>query len=85
VKPPEERYRTDPMFRNVTDTLEALVIHAQLTPSEIREAAMLACIHHEMRVAARPHRYIVDPTNWRSGELRGVTYEEPAPDHGRGE
>ena len=52
---PELRYYRDAMFRHAVDTLEALVVQAQLTPSEIREAAVLACTHHEMRtVRLRP-------------------------------
>lgn len=46
---PEHRYRNDITFRTVVDSLHHLVIDARLTPSEIRAAAMLACIHHEMR------------------------------------
>lgn len=52
---PEYRYFNDPVFHQLVDTLEALVREAELTPSEIREAAMLACIHYEMR---RPVRSI---------------------------
>jgi hypothetical protein len=37
------------MFRKVVDTLEALIHDAHLTPSEIREAAVLAATHYEMR------------------------------------
>ena len=50
---PEQRYRTDAMFRNVVDSLEALIHHAQLTPSEIREAATLAAINYEMHTVRR--------------------------------
>lgn len=46
---PERRYHTDAMFRKVVDTLEALIHDAHLTPSEIREAAVLAATHYEMR------------------------------------
>lgn len=50
---PEYRYRTDATFHTLVDSLEALLIHAHLTPSEIREAAMLAAIHHEERSRRR--------------------------------
>lgn len=45
----ERRYTEDATFRHVVDALHAMVARADLTPSEIRQAAMLACIHYEMR------------------------------------
>jgi hypothetical protein len=44
-----QRYRSDAMFRNLVDMLYAGIDHAQLSPSEIREAAMLAHILYEER------------------------------------
>jgi hypothetical protein len=44
-----ERYRTDAMFRQLVDMLYAQIDHATFTPSEIREAAMLAHILYEER------------------------------------
>ena len=49
----EERYRRDPLFRRIVDKLEALLCDAQMTGTEIREAAMLAAIHNE---ASRRYR-----------------------------
>lgn len=46
---PEDRYRHDPTFHSLVDILEAHLHAAEMTPTEIREAAMLAAIHHEMR------------------------------------
>jgi hypothetical protein len=46
---PQGRYESDPMFHRVVDMLGALIHEAQLTPSEVREAAVLACIHYEAR------------------------------------
>lgn len=46
---PKYRYRTDTTFHTLVDSLEALLIHTRLTPSEIREAITLAVIHHVMR------------------------------------
>ena len=67
---PEQRYYNDPMFARVVDTLYGLVVDCQLTPSEIREAAMLACIKYEMH---RPSRAfgLFDPA-------------APAPEQGKG-
>ena len=44
---PQQRYLSDPTFNRVVNYFEKLIHEAQLTPSEIREAAMLACIHYE--------------------------------------
>ncbi len=45
----ERRYYDDLAFRHLVDVIESCVNSMQLTPSEVREASMLACLHHEMR------------------------------------
>mgnify|MGYP001809719698 CR=1 FL=1 len=54
---PEEKYHTDPSYRHLADTVEALIHRAEFTPSEIREACMLGCIHYEQK---RIHTYFID-------------------------
>jgi hypothetical protein len=49
VLSPRDRYLTDAVFHHLVDTLVAAVEAAQVTPSEIREAAMLAQILYEER------------------------------------
>jgi len=49
MKTPMEKYNNDVDFRRVVDMIESLIVNAQFTPSEIREAAVLACINNEMR------------------------------------
>lgn len=44
---PQKRYERDPLFRRLVDTLEVQIRDAVYTPTEIREAAMLAQIHYE--------------------------------------
>ena len=44
-----ERYDRDPMFRVLVDTLYLQIQQARYTPTEIREAAMLAQIRFEQR------------------------------------
>ena len=44
----QERYRNDAHFHNLTDTLAAAIYRGDFTPTEVREAAMLACIKIEM-------------------------------------
>jgi hypothetical protein len=49
MQTPEDRYRQDTNYRHLVSSLEALIARVKFTPSEVREAAMLACVHHEMR------------------------------------
>ncbi|MGB8274119.1 MAG: hypothetical protein WCF16_02490 [Alphaproteobacteria bacterium] len=44
-----ERYQTDAQFRQLVDLLYSSIDNAQFSPSEIREAAMLAHILYEER------------------------------------
>jgi hypothetical protein len=48
-----DRYDRDPQFRVLTDQLEYLIANAKMTPTEVREAAVLATIHYEQR-SVRP-------------------------------
>ena len=50
MKTPKEKYVNDHNYRRLVDMLEALIVQAEFTPSEIREACMLACILHEQRL-----------------------------------
>lgn len=43
----EERYQYDPSFRNLVDTIYTFILQGNFTPTEIREAAMLAQIKFE--------------------------------------
>ena len=82
MKTPEERYQTDITFRRLVDSLEHLIHTVQLTPSEIRDAAMLAAIHYESRVTRS--WFVVDETvahdeiTWR--ELNGTFPYREAPE-----
>ena len=42
-----DRYKNDPMFRALVDNLRHQIMEARYTPTEIREAAMLAQIMYE--------------------------------------
>jgi len=44
-----QRYEEDPAFRNLVDTMYVCIQQGQFTPTEIREAAMLAQIRYEDR------------------------------------
>lgn len=47
--PPDERYYQDPEFRALVDLLYYHIKDAKLTPTEIREAVLLAQIKYEMQ------------------------------------
>lgn len=47
---PEERYQSDPVFRNLVDLLRHMLEEnamRQYTPTELREAVMLAACQYE--------------------------------------
>jgi hypothetical protein len=48
------RYYNDPAFHTVVDTLRLIIRSATLSPSEVREAAMTACVIEEMHRPAAP-------------------------------
>lgn len=45
----ETRYMRDPLFHRLVDIMEHEIEVLRLTPTELREAAMLACIKFENR------------------------------------
>jgi hypothetical protein len=57
VKTPREKYENDVDYHNLVDLLESFIEKCELTPSEIREAAMLACIHYEARRPNLNHQF----------------------------
>lgn len=46
---PREKYMNDPEYNRLVCVLESMIERAQFTPSELREACVLACINYEMR------------------------------------
>ncbi len=49
MKTPKEKYMNDPDYNHLVKTLEQMIEQARFTPSELREAVILACINYEMR------------------------------------
>ena len=58
MKTPKEKYMNDPEYNHLVTMLEQLIERAHFTPSEIREACMLACINYEMR---HVREHTIDP------------------------
>ena len=56
MKTPREKYLNDPHYKQLVDVLSYQVEMARFTPSEIREAAIFACILYEQR---RIPRYFI--------------------------
>ena len=49
MKSPREKYMNDPEYHRLVDMLEHFIESARFTPSELREASVLASINYEMR------------------------------------
>ena len=49
MKTPREKYMNDPDYNRLVNMLETFIEQARFTPSELREAAVLASINYEMR------------------------------------
>ena len=47
MKTPREKYNNDPHYKVLVDQLTSFIHNCQYTPSEIREAVVLACINYE--------------------------------------
>lgn len=43
----EQRYKTDTTYRTMVDLLTSVIAQLQMTPAEVREAAIYACIRFE--------------------------------------
>ena len=54
---PEERYYHDPAYRTLVDMMEHMIHQAQYSTSEMREAAVMASLHYEMRTCRAMVRY----------------------------
>ena len=53
------KYQTDSKFKNLVDYMESFIQKGDFTPSEVREASMLASIHYELTSINR--MYIPSP------------------------
>ena len=58
MKTPREKYMNDPEYNHLVLMLESMIEQARFTPSELREACVLARINYEMRHIREQH---IDP------------------------
>ena len=49
MRSPKDKYLNDPEYSHLVHMLEGLIEQARFTPSELREACILASINYEMR------------------------------------
>lgn len=98
MKSPKDRYERDAAYKQLVDALCALIKDANFTPSEVREAAMMACIHYEMwhgfkhYTVPLPVKIALETlATWRKSETNPATPEStprppaaPDPDDQRG-
>ena len=63
MQTPREKYQNDAEYNQLVTLLEGFIEQARFTPSELREACMLASINYEMRM---PQRYLVDTETLRA-------------------
>jgi hypothetical protein len=64
---PADRYQRDPVFRSIVDVLEQLLHKGDYTPTELREAAILAATIHENHTIRR----YVYPGTWSKSPAIG--------------
>jgi hypothetical protein len=50
---PRDRYRRDASFRKLVDIMVSMIIKSEFSPSEMREAAVLASTIYEERIIWR--------------------------------
>jgi hypothetical protein len=50
---PDERYHRDVQFKQLVDIMINAIRQAQFTPTELREAAILAAIKYEQRIGPK--------------------------------
>ena len=75
-----ERYHHDITYRKVVQMMENLMHEAQLTPSEIREAAVLASIHYEETTVRSCHIVLTPDLHRRLEEMHRLVAGETMQD-----
>lgn len=84
----EERYQNDVAFHAMVDMMRHYIEQLALTPSEVREASMLACFQYEQRrFRYAPLAISVDAKDDALARLRHLqnvieSYQTPCDEHG---
>ena len=69
MKSPKERYESDPQFHALVNIMISYIQQAQFTPTEMREAAVLASIIYEQHNIRHPWIMSKELEKWlNSGE-----------------
>lgn len=63
---PEVRYQHDSKFKQIVDLMHHFIQRAEFTPTEMREAALLACIHYE---SYQVRRMYLDPAQYNMSSV----------------
>jgi hypothetical protein len=53
---PEERFQRDPLFHHLVMTLYDQIVRSNFTPTELREAVMLAAVKYEQQTIRQSFR-----------------------------
>ena len=64
----QKAYMNDPVYSNLVETLMGLIKRLQMSPSEIREAAMFACFKLE-QISGTPFFTIKTPEDLEAFKL----------------
>jgi hypothetical protein len=64
---PRDRYNSDAHFKRLVDTMIQFIVDCQYTPSEMRDASLLASIIYEQRYV-HPKPFNQDIINWLNKE-----------------
>jgi hypothetical protein len=75
VKTPREKYLNDPHYHALVNSLRALIEKCEMTPSEVREAAILACILYEENTVRSIQFRGGEILEAEEGRIRGLLQE----------
>ena len=59
----KEKYENDPLYARAVDLMESLINESKYTPSEMREMAVLASIHYELRYGITHYASVLPDVN----------------------